>query len=307
MKLLSLLLLTSVAMAQTSPETVGDALAANGVPMGLITPAEQTAGMRNGHVISNDHEVVVAWYAEDGEFLKPPLFLTRYDRHTRQMERAELTGSSALGAKGFREPIALKELPDLCLGSLNSIERVGSVLLIGTHINPSAACTIVLGPRLNLRHSIYGWVLGRDEDDLILEESMRHFAPIHPGTLDVFHISTGAMQRIYPRKVDAARKTYQEALRKVMPPEAGCGEDNQICSVDELDSDISAVKVLGRNRFRFSVTLSPAGMGERAEQEMPQQTNGYVATRVAGVWHLRAEGDREQPMTVKTAPSSLRR
>ena len=293
-------------MAQTSPETVGDALAANGVPMGLITPSEQSAGMRNGHVISNDHEVVVAWYAEDGEFLRPPLFLTRYDRHTRQMERAELTGNRSLGTKGFRQPVALKELPELCLGSLDSLGRAGSVLLIRTHINPSAACTIVLGSRLDLRHSIYGWVLGRGEDDLIIEESMRHFAPIHPAALDVFHISTGAMQRIYPRKGDTARKTYQEALRKVMPPEAGCGEDNLICSVDELDSDIRAVEVLGRDKFRFDVMLSPAGMGERAEQEMPEQTNSYVATRVAGVWHLRQERSQSS-IVVKTAPSSGRK
>jgi len=262
--------------------------------------------MRNGLLMSNDHEVVVSWYAEHGELLDPPLFFTRYDRHTKQMERAELTGNSAPDTKSFREPVALKELPESCLGSLDSIERAGKVLLVRTHVSPSAACTIVLGARVALRHSIYGWVVGRDEDDLIIEESMVHFAPIHPAALDVFHISTGVMQRIYPRKGDAARKTYQDALQKVMAPEAECAEKNLPCSVDELDSDVSGVRVLGRDRFRFDVTLSPAGMGERAEREMPEQTNGYVATRVAGVWHLRQE--RSQPsIVVKTVPSSNRK
>lgn len=262
--------------------------------------------MRNGLVMSSGHEVVLAWYAEHGEILDPPLFFARYDRDTKQMERAELTGNSALGTKGFREPIALKELPELCLGSLDSIERAGDVLLVGTHVSPSAACTTVLGPGLALRHSIYGWIVGRDEDDLIIEESMVHFAPTHPAALDVFHISTGAMQRIYPRKRDAARKTYQDALQKVMAPETECAEKNLPCSVDELDSSVSAVKVLGRDSFRFDVTLSPAGMGERAEREMPEQTNGYIATRVAGVWHLRQERSQAS-IVVKTIPSSDRK
>jgi hypothetical protein len=113
------------------------------------------------------------------------------------------------------------------------------------------------------------------------------------------------MQRVYPAKEDPVRKAYQDALRKILVSDPECAEKNHSCNADELESDITNVKVLGKDRFRFDVTLSPMGMGERAEQEMPQQTNGYVATRVAGVWHLWPERS-QAPIVVKMVPSSDR-
>lgn len=100
-------------------------------------------------------------------------------------------------------------------GSVLEIRRSGGFLYIRTHVNPSAAYTLVLTGDLQYHSSVYGWPLATFPDGLLIfQNSEVHFAPTHYTEISVFDPRSKRSWLIYPRRpFEVVRREHIEKVR----------------------------------------------------------------------------------------------
>lgn len=223
------------AAAQTaSADTLREALATKNLSIAGAKLANLEKNVTSGAELNDADQFVIAYYVDDGtRALNPPLFIDRYDRKSREWKSGQLPeGRVKVQGEG-------KEV-DVCLGSVLSIAGFGGRLFLDTHTSPSAGCILILSDDLRPIGTLYGWLVGRlGNDVLIYERSQVHFAPVHPTEIAVYDLRTKRDATIFPPKeptpVRQARVTQLRGFYK--PNEEWCNKNNDPCDPESFDSD----------------------------------------------------------------------
>ncbi|HTT33152.1 MAG TPA: hypothetical protein VMH48_06090 [Methylomirabilota bacterium] len=222
--------------AQTAvADTLKEALIAKNLPIAGAKLANLEKNITSGAELDDPEQYVIAYYVDDGTGeLNPPLFIDRYDRKSREWKSGQLPEARV------KVKSATDEM-DICLGSILNMAGFGGRLFLDTHINPSAGCLLVLSPDLKLEASLYGWMVGRlGNDVLIYERSQVHFAPVHPTEIAVYDLRSKRDATIFPPKeptpVWQARVAQLREFYK--PNEEWCNKNNDPCDPEWFDSDL---------------------------------------------------------------------
>jgi hypothetical protein len=270
-------LLTGVA---GSAEALEDRLAASAVPTAGFPEAELRARITS-YAVSEGDPFLLAYYVDDGtNLLKPPLYVVRYDRATRDLRRAALAETSTL----FQGKVPMD-----CTGSALRIAEKRGNLFIETHGGPSAGCVLVLSPSLAVRAALDGWLLGLiGADWAIVRGSEVHFQSVHPLHVSVFDLRRLRTTAVYPVAGDPFRSQYSRLLRRYASDQ-WCRENNAAC--DPAEFDVSPVGEVAVNEsapaFAFEAAFDGAGFGDAAAQKAGVLQVVYVYRLKGGVWEHR--------------------
>ena len=284
---------------QQQRPTIAELLTANGVPDALVLSSERTQHLDGLDVRKEGPIRLFAWMSESGD--EDVLTVARYDTVTKQILRQDLKDGSTGVEYNSAAQTRYKDTPvgttvwGMCLHDVGFSEQKTGWLTLTTHVNPSFGCTLLLDDKLHFHFLINGWLHQVVGDSLVFEENMRHFAPTHPATLAVFNPRIGKVERVYPRSDDRSRIAYQVKLKQHMASETECREKNLACDVESMDASVDSVHTVSPTSFTFTITLSPAGMGDRAEKEVPEQTTSYLAKRVNGKWQVQTVEPHPNP------------
>jgi hypothetical protein len=201
-----LALFALVPPAAWSAETLRDALARSRIPVAGRQPDDLKRRITSYATLDEPQVFVIGYYLEDGSGARgETLYVDLYRKGegawvTRHFEREAAGGGEGRPAFG---------------GSVTRISRCGGAFLIETHVNPSAAYTLVLGEDLAYRDSIYGWPLAAFRSGLVIyQNSEVHFAPTHYVEVSVYDVGTGKHWLIYPRQpYSPVRQAQIEKIR----------------------------------------------------------------------------------------------
>jgi hypothetical protein len=187
-----LALVAFVSPAARCADTLRDALVRSQIPVAGLKSGDLDRKITSYATLDEPQTFVIGYYLEDGSGAPAAtLYVDLYRRGegtwiTRHFEREAAGGAG--GRPVFR-------------GSVVRITRCADSFLLETHVNPSAAYTLVLGDDLAYRDSIYGWPLAVFRKGLVIyQNSEVHFAPTHYVEVSVYDVSTKKRWLIYPRK-----------------------------------------------------------------------------------------------------------
>jgi hypothetical protein len=129
------------------------------------------------------------------------------------------------------------------IGTVEKIARHGRWVYVDTHLNPSAGGLLVLTADLKVRRKLYGWTEHILEDDrVVYHNSTVHFAPAHPGSLNLYDPRTDFDVPLYPSKPD--------------PEGTGWMVDRSFTKIERLDGRQLALTVIEQR-----VKLNPDNAG----------------------------------------------
>jgi hypothetical protein len=176
-----------------------------------------------------------------------------------------------------------------CEGSLEDMVARQGWMEITFHLNPSAGCVVVVSEDMRLSRQLdASGVMARVQGGLVLMGNARHFAPTHPYPVLLYDLAARKVTTIYPGKGDARWEAFAVKIRGLVP--ASCREGQMACDATEFSTDPDDFFAAPDGRsFRFKVTMSAEGFGERAAREIPDETVGYVCRLRGGTWVLRPE------------------
>ncbi|MGC2635976.1 MAG: hypothetical protein WA294_02285 [Acidobacteriaceae bacterium] len=236
--LIPLGVLLVIAPGICSAETLAQFLEKNDIPTTGISAAE-LAGQIDGISSDSGNYTYVAWLKLNGELVTGTPQLIRYDSRTHTVSRADLAGD------GYDE--------GLCSGSLEGMQFVENFTILMTGISPSANCAMVLGPKLRLVETLYGFGIEEiNPGEVVLTEDMVHFAPVHDEHLLVVNLLNGASTEVFPPKGDALRTQFIAERARRMQSEKACQQDDD-CDPSSFDEDIHFLASDGKGRFAIEV------------------------------------------------------
>jgi hypothetical protein len=254
--------------------TLGQVLRENSAPV----PAKVDAGIRitSFGVVNSASQFAIAYYEDSGtDLLKPPLHLLRYDKSTRQWY------SRDLGEGEVKAPFTTSAQPGgtpkaiACLGSA-SVSAVGDMLLVSTHLTPSAECTMILRPDLSMVSAFGGWEVAAIGSVIVVERSEIHFAATHPLRLATIELATGIEHDLFPRPDDRMRNDFRRRLAAVADY-GWCREHNASCDPQQMSSDLGEVAVNVEARaVAFEVTFDSEAFGPKADSEIGSEKYFYI-------------------------------
>jgi len=123
---------------------------------------------------------------------------------------------------------------------VDSMRRHADFVVATAHVNPSAACTLVLGRDLALRAVLPGWPVATLPDGrIVYHRNQIHFASFHRLALHLFDPARLVDTRLHPRKpYQAARTAHLARMRRVYT-EAWCSAHNHPCDPDVFDEHLT--------------------------------------------------------------------
>ena len=189
----------------------------------------------------------------DGELLVGPLQIALYNSQNGVVRRQE----------------HLIDETNVCLTSPYELKFVGEFTLIDTQISPSAGCILVVSKSLSHKQTLYGFSAVEVAPDIIvLIESMRHFAPVHPERLQLGELRTGTTAELYPPKDDLLRARFIAQYARHLPDAAACMQQNEPCDPQQFDESIEGLT--GDRLGRFAFLASQASI-HRSEDPVGDQ------------------------------------
>lgn len=253
---------------------LGDVLRKNDIPAERMSSAERAREITQWMAAREGAKVLVAYSLPEDERAETPFFhLLRYDPAKAGLEQVKVEPDGECGYQ------------------FAQMELLAGMMVLEMSLNPSAGCAILIDERLRVVDQIAGTIVGTAHGQLILYGNMVHFAPTHPEELQVYDPATRKQVTVFPQAGDARRKRFTERLRRVLPPEAWCGENNKACDPKEFTTELSEVKVdpTGMS-FRFQATMTASeGFGEKAEQMVKDETLTYVCSWKQAKWVCSAQ------------------
>ena len=230
--------------------TLGDVLKAACVPDEVIAPAQIPieAAITSYAVLNSKQELIIAYYesSPDSE-LKPPIHVLQFIK-PRHWQRNELLAGQ------------LEPKQSVCLGAIVSIHRVGTFITVGTHMTPSAECTLVLDGELKIEDIRYGrMVAGFAPGKIVYEHNPIHFAPTHPLVLSLYDAESQTETPVYPPDSDLLRKAYIEQLRQLDPSDR-CRGPGCAAFPEQFESTLMDIASDDRTHsFAFLAEFTPTG------------------------------------------------
>ena len=130
--------------------------------------------------------------------------------------------------------------PEWCRSGL-AIERFPGGFLVRSHLNPSAECTVVLGPDLSVRAVLAGWPVATLADGrLVYQRNQVHFAAVHPVALALLDTRRPGEIALYPpRPTRELRRAHVDRLRAVYTA-AWCNAHHHPCDPERFDEQLSS-------------------------------------------------------------------
>lgn len=211
--------------------TLGDVLTARGVaPPRSLTHLDRS--LEAYQVLDDERDLLVVYAVRDRRSAR--LHAARFTRAARAWIAAPLDWRVPAGGGG---PRALEV--EWCRSGL-AIDRFPGGFLVRAHINPSAECTIVLGPDLAVRGVLAGWPRVTLADGrIVYQRNQIHFASFHPVALSLFDPRRGTDLTLYPRKpYRAARAAHVGRMRAVLSP-TWCSAHNHPCDPELFDEHVN--------------------------------------------------------------------
>ncbi len=229
---LLLVLFPAVAWPQQT-QTLRESLQGTNVPVDSASP-NLDRRITIGAALNDARQFVTAYYlAGDSGALDGPLFIDRFDRNSGKWQNGKLQGADG------KLP---EEAGDFCFGSVLAAHVLGDYLLLDTHINPSAGCSLVVSTRdLRLTGAVYGWFLaGIGPSRFIYQRSEVHFAAVHPAELALYDAATGHDVTIFPAKQDQPIRADLIKRMKAFfsTHQDWCNEHDHPCDTEQIDSEL---------------------------------------------------------------------
>ena len=224
------LTLRAGASAQNKAQTLREVLTAQHIPVDEVSLPNLDKGITSAAELNESGEFVIAYYVYDAtNRLFPPMYISRYDKAGGKWQSAKID-EAATEAKNVDTP---------CLGSVLGMHRFGDYLLVDTHINPSAGCTLILDRKLQLKGGLFGWYLaGLGKSGILYHRSEIHFAAVHSAEIALYELATGSDATIFPPKRDPVIRA--QISKKISEFGAAhqdwCQEHNDPCAPDEIES-----------------------------------------------------------------------
>jgi hypothetical protein len=228
--LLLCLALRTGARAQNKAQTLGEVVAAQHIPVDEASLPNLDKRITSAAELNESGEFVIAYYVHDAtNRLFPPMYVDRYDKNGGKWQSGKID-EAATEAKNVDTP---------CLGSVLGMHRFGDYLLVDTHINPSAGCTLILDRKLELKGGLFGWYLaGLGKSGILYHRSGIHFAAVHSAEISLYDLATGNDTTIFPPKLDPVIRA--QIAKKISEFGAAhqdwCQEHNDPCAPDEIES-----------------------------------------------------------------------
>ena len=218
------------AMSQVKPKTLRQVLSDQKVPIDADKLSNIEEPLASEVALNDPSQSVVAYtLASQQNEPTPPIYVDRYDRTKNEWF------TTALGDGKAGHPAM-----DLaCTGSLESIEADGAWLVIGTNLNPSAGCTLLFSGDLKLQATLFGWLVGKlNDDELLYEKNEVHFAPVHPTEIALFNVQSKQDIPVFPRKPYQSIWTARiERLKEFYRTrQSWCQANNDPCDPEQFDS-----------------------------------------------------------------------
>lgn len=255
--------------------TLAEVLHQNSLP--FSPPDVDTATTITSYGVLNEpSQFVIAYYQYNGtDFLTPPLHVLRYDKTARQWYRREFNeGEVNVPFTAGLTP-GQKPMVEDCFGSA-SISTAAGLLLIGTHLSPSAECTIILASNLKLVSAFSGWKIAALGSEILFERSEVHFAPTHPLRLALLDPATGRERNLFPPANDRLRKEFQQRLAALRNYD-WCRVHNASCDPQEMSTDLGRIAVnADAEAVAIELTFSSEGFGPTAESQLGSEKCFYV-------------------------------
>jgi hypothetical protein len=224
---LALALTLAPGPARVQAETLLDALRVSG----LRPPVEPAGHLSRAVVqrVSMDLEAgfVVVARADTGELLG-----ARFDRRSGRWLVKPLAAPPTHGAGGGEPAPGLAEC-----GTLAEVWSWGTAggVRVTTHLNPSAGCTILVGPTLDVAMVLYGWPLAELGQRLVYHRSQMHFAGVHPLEIAIFDPRTGTSRTLHPMRPYQAVRLAHVARARAAYTLAQCAARNHACDPERFD------------------------------------------------------------------------
>jgi hypothetical protein len=228
-RVLGVLAALALVTAPATAETLGGLARTRGVPLpDHAATADQP--LRAYQVLDDARDLLVVYVGGEGEAAR--LHAARWDRATRAWTAARLDWPAP--AAGRPPALAVEH----CRSGL-AIDRFPGGFLVRAHINPSAECTIVLGPDLTVRAVLAGWPVATLADGrIVYQRNQVHFAAVHPVALALFDPRRPDLA-LYPRQpYGPARAAHVDRMRAAYSP-AWCAAHNHPCDPDGFDEHVS--------------------------------------------------------------------
>jgi hypothetical protein len=256
-----------------SADPLQQLLEKSGVPAKAFTSAELAAEV-SGDAVTNDARVIILYAPVnrlDQNVLVGPRVLVSFDKKSGMVKRSEIPD----------------EPTKMCGSSVGDLRANDEFILVETHINPSAACTLIFDDQLKLQKTLYGF--GAElvaPAQVIMIEDMVHFAPVHPERLQLVDLHKWTDSELYPPKGDILRRKLIAAHAAKMPSEADCTAHNESCEAAIFDEEIRAFHSSGRGRFAFIAHQSASHMMKDgdAPETVAAQTVLYVYQQKGAGW-----------------------
>lgn len=253
----SSLLTVSLALAMPlHAEKLQQLLEDQGVPAASFSPEELSSEV-SGVAKSDEHRTAIAYGEVDrvtGNALVGPRTVISFDKGTGAVQH------KALPAEGTES----------CGGAPTAIDFADDFILLQTHINPSAACTLVVDANLALQKTLYGFNPVRvAPNQIVLTEDMIHFAPVHPERLQLVDLVKWTNSELYPPRGDLLRKNLAAKNAAGMPTQEACTANNESCDPQDFDESISALTSDGDGGFVFVASQEASHV--RKEGEAPEK------------------------------------
>lgn len=258
-----------------SPRVVlGDVLGKNGIPAERLPSAER--GREVGQWISgrDGAKVLLAYSLPEDDGAQTQFFhLLRYDPAKPGLEQVKVEPDGECGDR------------------FEQMEPVAGMMALEMSLNPSAGCAILIDERLRVTDQLDGMVAGAAHGQMIVYGNTVHWSSTHPEELRVYDSATKKQVTVYPQAGDARRRAFSEKLRRVLPPQKWCMENDAPCDPKDFTTELSDVKVDESGMsFRFTATMTASeGFGEKAEQRVSDETLTYLCSLKQGKWVCAAQ------------------
>ncbi len=214
--------------APAAGETLGEALRARGARVTAETVPDAGISIISYTVLRDRQAFLIVYYRDQGtSALVPPLFVGRLDRVTGRWAQAAI------------DEQAIRPAPSACLGSALSVRKAARMLLIETHVNPSAGCTLVVAENLAVRDVLPGWPVAVFADGrVVYQHSQPHFVAVHPLEVSIYDPRTRTHRAVYPpRPAPPLRLEHMRKLETLYTPD-WCQARNHPCDPERFDERV---------------------------------------------------------------------
>lgn len=219
-------------VSESAPYKLRSALEAFCMPVPTGASFDMDAFIQYGAYNSSSEFLLAYNRLTSSTSLELPLRVLHYDKQARKWTSSEFSDPRTEILPGLTGP---------CLGTVGGVQKVGALFYVSIELSPSAGCLLVLSDDLKLKTVLSGWVEATfSSGAVVLEESMRHFAPTHRLTLSLFDPRSATPTAIYPPPSDPLRAAYMLRLSTQISESDRCHGENCEWDPEQFDNELGS-------------------------------------------------------------------